>query len=134
MVKRTLGLKLLRSIHPILSLVLCLLTSWSCVSASEQDVQDAGGALSLAFASDERLEEHWVKHRSEFGQISRDEYLQRARTFFADESADKETKQRENGDELHFNASTSEFGVLSDDNTIRTYFRPNSGRRYWERQ
>lgn len=89
----------------------------------------------LNFASQEKLTSHWVKHRGEFESgLTEKQYLENARKFFNSESPSKELKSRGNGDELHYLPSSNEFGVLSEDDTIRTYFKPSSGRRYWDRQ
>ena len=97
-------------------------------------VQDAP----LKFANDRFLDEHWRKHGlnpAEFKPtLSREEYLKAARDFFALKRSEVEIKERPNGDVLRYRISTNEFGVLSSRKVIRTYFRPDSGIRYWNRQ
>lgn len=92
----------------------------------------------LNFANDQRLEEHWRKHglnRSEFNPVlTKDQYLKRARDFFASEEKELLYRSNDIGDALRYRPSTNEFGVLSSRGVIRTYFRPDSGMRYWERQ
>ena len=89
----------------------------------------------LQFANAERLREHWLKHGSEFGAGTTEaQYLAKAQAFFTDISPAKLLKHRPNGDELHYLPNANEFGVLSDERVIRTFFRPNTGRSYWDRQ
>lgn len=113
--------------------------AWAGCSSPVRPSPDLGARSGqLNFASEERLEEHWLKHGmnpSEFSPtLSKDEYLAKARVFFASRDAEVLLKVRDNGDELRFRPSTSEFGVLRSDQVIRTYFRPNDGLQYWERQ
>jgi pyocin large subunit-like protein len=92
----------------------------------------------LNFANDARLDEHWRKHGmnvKEFDPVlTKEQYLKRARDFFESKASEMLYKNRANGDALRFRPSTGEFGVLSSQRVIRTYFRPDSGIRYWERQ
>lgn len=60
--------------------------------------------------------------------------MARARDFFASTESDILHKGRGNGDRLRYRPSTNEFGVLSEDMFIRTYFRPSTGMSYWDRQ
>lgn len=87
----------------------------------------------LNFATQERLNEHFNKHASEFGYRNPDEYLQGARKLI---SAGQEvlTHSRSDGDKLFYDPGKNEFAVLSARGYIRTYFKPNSGYQYWQRQ
>ncbi|HEY0868633.1 MAG TPA: hypothetical protein VGE01_14710 [Fimbriimonas sp.] len=88
----------------------------------------------LNFRNEELLDSHWKKHRNEFRPVvTKEQYLAYARAFFTNNSKGKELKYR-GRDVLHYRESTNEFGVLSGEPVIRTYFRPSSGRRYWDRQ
>ena len=42
--------------------------------------------------------------------------------------------EKEDGDEVYYIEATNEFVILSKDGYIRTYFRPNSGKKYFDRQ
>jgi hypothetical protein len=83
------------------------------------------------FASPEQLESHFEKHGAEFGYNTPDEYLDGARRLISDQ-AGVETFTRSNGDILYYLESTNEFCVVSSNGTIRTYFKPQTGRSYWE--
>lgn len=79
-----------------------------------------------------QLEHHFAKHGAEMGFATKEEYLRAAQALVRG-GPGVETYQR-GGDTLFFKESTDEFAVLSDRGVIRTYFKPNDGRRYWERQ
>src|SRR5581483_2985925 len=90
---------------------------------------------SAGFRSPERLEEHYEKHGSEFGNITKDEYLRLARQL-RDAPADGAVLQfvRDDGVITRFDRRTGSFGAYDPDGTIRTFFIPNDGERYFRRQ
>ena len=71
------------------------------------------------FRSDELLEEHFEKHGRGMGFASSEEYLAGA---------------KEDGDDVYYVQSTNDFVVVSTDGFIRTYFRPEDGIAYYNRQ
>jgi pyocin large subunit-like protein len=81
----------------------------------------------------EQLEAHYLKHGNEFGNITKEQYLENARALLdASPSEDILEKIRANGDVLHYRASTGEFAVMTRDGRIRTYFKADY--RYWLKQ
>ena len=42
--------------------------------------------------------------------------------------------EKEDGDHVYYLVSTNEFVVLSKDGYIRTYFKPDQGKKYFDRQ
>jgi pyocin large subunit-like protein len=79
-----------------------------------------------------QLERHFRKHGREMGFATKEDYLRAAQALVRG-GPGVETWRR-GGDTLFYKEQTNEFAVLSDRNVIRTYFRPDGGRRYWERQ
>ena len=79
-----------------------------------------------------QLEHHFQKHGAEMGFKTQAEYLRAAQTLVLG-GPGVETYQR-GGDTLYFREATGEFAVVSERNVLRTYFKPDDGRRYWERQ
>lgn len=79
-----------------------------------------------------QLEQHFRKHGGEMGFATKEDYLRAAQALVRG-GPGVETLRR-GGDTLFYKEQTNEFAVLSDRNVIRTYFRPDDGRRYWERQ
>lgn len=80
-----------------------------------------------------RLDEHFAKHGAELGITTKHEYLARARALVRGGPGVDTLRQRD-GDTCYFRDATGEFAVLSASGVLRTYFRPNDGRRYFERQ
>ncbi len=73
------------------------------------------------------LTRHYIKHGAEFGPITQKEYINAARSFL-NRNADGVTileKFRANGDRILFNSTTNEFGVVTSNGYIRTYFIPD---------
>ena len=92
----------------------------------------AGGP---GFRSQAQLNEHYNKHGAEFGNISKQEYLR-----LAEELRDAPTggpileARRSNGEFSRFDRRHGYFGAYNPDHTIRTFFVPNDGERYFRRQ
>lgn len=86
------------------------------------------------FRTEKLFDSHFKKHGDEFGDITAEEYLDKANALIDDTSEDVLTKSSEDGDMLFFNKETGEFLVLSEDGYIRTFFIPDDGIEYWERQ
>jgi pyocin large subunit-like protein len=79
-----------------------------------------------------QLEQHFRKHGAEMGFATKEDYLRAAQALVRGGPGVETWRRR--GDTLFYKEQTNEFAVLSDRNVIRTYFRPDDGRRYWERQ
>ncbi len=98
------------------------------------------GALWLAasgpgFRSSALLDEHYAKHGAEFGRISKAEYLERAQALRdAPLGGPIIESRRPNGEFSRFDRRHGYFGAYNRDGTIRTFFIPNDGERYFVRQ
>ena len=77
---------------------------------------------------------HYEKHGHEFGNITKEEYLQKANDLINSDSPDVLTKYEDDGDFMYFDKKSGEFLVLSPDGYIRTFFIPDDGIDYWNRQ
>lgn len=89
------------------------------------------------FASEQLFEEHYQKHvvtQKEFGDITRQEYLEMVNVLLNSSGDNILTKMEEDGDLLVYNVDTNEFAVLRPDGVIRTYFKPSAGIDYFNRQ
>lgn len=92
----------------------------------------AGGP---GFRSRAQLEEHYAKHGGEFGNISEQEYLRLAQELRdAPPGGPILEARRSNGEFSRFDRRHSYFGAYNPDRTIRTFFIPNDGERYFHRQ
>jgi pyocin large subunit-like protein len=87
------------------------------------------------FRSQRQFEEHFQKHGSEFGAITSQEYLRLAQGL-RDAPAGGSILQATRADRVitKFDKSHNYFGAYDADGTIRTFFIPNDGERYFHRQ
>ncbi len=99
-----------------------------------------GAALLLmaagpGFRSRRLFEEHYAKHGREFGNISSQEYLLRAQAL-RDAHPGGPILQATAPDGIvsRFDRGSGAFGAYNPDRTIRTFFIPNAGERYFHRQ
>ena len=82
------------------------------------------------FATGKLLTQHFEKHGAEFGVKNAAQYLHAAQKFFGGKGV--ETAMR-GTDKLFYNQATNEFGVLRANGVIRTYFKPQEGRAYFDK-
>jgi pyocin large subunit-like protein len=89
----------------------------------------------IGFRDPSHLAEHYQKHGAEFGGISESEYLVRAQTL-RDRPTGGTIREavRRDGVITRFDRGSGEFLAFDPDLTIRTFFRPNDGEAYFDRQ
>ena len=97
------------------------------------------GLLVLAagpgFRSRQQFDEHFHKHGREFGAITQDEYLRLAQALRdAPVGGPILEAVKPGGVISRFDRRKSYFGAYNPDRTIRTFFIPNDGERYFRRQ
>jgi len=92
-------------------------------------------AAGAGFRSQQQFEEHYQKHGSEFGRISKGEYLRLAQEL-RDSAVGGNILRETRGDGVvtKFDRKRGYFGAYNRDGTIRTFFIPNDGERYFRRQ
>ena len=92
-------------------------------------------AVGPGFRSRRQFEEHYAKHGREFGNISAQEYLARAQAL-RDAPAGGPILEARTPDGIisRFDRRSGAFGAFNPDRTIRTFFIPNAGERYFHRQ
>jgi pyocin large subunit-like protein len=92
----------------------------------------AGGP---GFRSRAAFDEHYAKHGREFGHISQAEYLERAQALRdAPVGGPILEALKPGGVFTRFDRRSGAFGAYNRDRTIRTFFIPNDGERYFVRQ
>lgn len=99
------------------------------------DTSDSGktASSSYSFRSEKLLSEHYSKHGIEMGFASAQEYEAGAVAVIENAAALHKVEE-EDGDEVYYLKSTNEFVVVSTDGYIRTYFKPDDGIAYYNRQ
>ena len=125
----------------LLVVLLGAVTEWNGFFTGE-DSQTVGyqtiyseteSAENLEFRSEKLLEEHYEKHGVEMGFSTPEAYENAAAEVVADKNA-LHKKEKEDGDDVYYLENTNEFVIVSTDGYIRTYFEPEDGIRYYERQ
>lgn len=87
------------------------------------------------FRSRKQFEEHFQKHGSEFGKVTKGQYLS-----LAQELRDAPVRgeileiKGAGGAFSRFDRRRGYFGAYNNDGSIRTFFIPNDGERYFRRQ
>ena len=69
---------------------------------------------------------HWGKHGADFPDLQNSkQYVDRAYDFMTSPDPAIQEKIRANGDFVRYNARTEEFGVMTRDGVMRTYYKPD---------
>lgn len=124
-----------------IALVLCaILICTGCVNHHPSSSQTSSpttdrARTTIGFASEAKLQEHYEKHGSEFGSITIEEYLRQAQTM-RDRPVGGDLLEftRADGVITRYDRDSGAFLAFDADGTIRTYFKPNAGERYFLRQ
>lgn len=100
---------------------------------SNIDYSDDNITTGISFRNENLLNEHYQKHGIEMGFGSASEYEAAAgRVVVNSKSLHK--IEAEDGDDVYYLESSNELVIVSTDGYIRTYFKPNDGIAYYNRQ
>lgn len=92
-------------------------------------------AAGPGFRTKRQLDEHYQKHGTEFGNISKTEYLRLAQELRDTRAGGAVLEKVQPGGVItRFDRRHGYFGAYNPDLTIRTFFIPVDGERYFERQ
>ena len=91
----------------------------------------AGGQ---GFRTDDLLRDHFAKYGHEFGAISRRQYLHLAQQLRDSHPSRNILESKRPDGLIKFDRRHGYFGAYDPDGTIRTFFIPPDGVRYFERQ
>lgn len=105
----------------------------------EAAVQVIAAAITVAigeFANKDLALDHFTRHGRELGIATESEYLAAAKNFMLQtkKNPNLEWFTRNSGDLVQFDKSSGEFGVMSKQGIIRTYFKPKGGYNYYLKQ
>lgn len=123
-----------RIINKYLLLFLCifsLVLPTGCEIKEQKQV--VVGYQEYYFRNEDLLESHYEKHGKEMGFSSSKEYEMSASDVVNNPESLHKT-EKEDGDDVYYKENTNEFVVVSTDGYIRTYFNPDSGKKYFDRQ
>lgn len=90
-------------------------------------------SAAYTFRSEKLLLEHYKKHGIDMGFDSAEAYVAAANQVIANPDS-LHKLEAEDGDDVYYLEATNEFVVVSTDGYIRTYFNPNDGIDYYNRQ
>ena len=85
------------------------------------------------FRNSELLNEHFEKHGKEMGFATAEDYQAAASAVVLNPSA-LHKLEAEDGDDVYYIESSNDFVIVSTDGYIRTYFHPNNGIEYYNKQ
>ena len=89
--------------------------------------------VTYRFRNKKLLSDHYNKHGIDMGFASAAEYEAAAAAVVTNPNALHKT-EKEDGDDVYYVEATNEFVVVSTDGYIRTYFCPDSGIKYYNKQ
>lgn len=121
-------------------------SDYSSLSASNSEIISTGSSenssseseitqpeITLKFRNENLLNQHYQKHGIDMGFVSAEEYEQAAARVPSDPEVLHKT-EKEDGDDVYYIERTNEFVIVSTDGYLRTYFLPDDGMDYFERQ
>lgn len=100
---------------------------------SKGNDSDASTTFDYTFRNDDLMTSHYEKHGKDMGFSSPEEYESAANRVLEDEDV-LHKQEKEDGDDVYYLEETNEFVVISTDGYIRTYFFPDDGIDYFNRQ
>ncbi|MER6684966.1 polymorphic toxin-type HINT domain-containing protein [Streptomyces olivaceoviridis] len=69
---------------------------------------------------------HWKKHKGDYPHLQNaKQYVEEAQRFMRSQDPWIQTKVRANGDIVRYNRVTEDFGIMTPDGSIRTYYKPD---------
>ena len=89
--------------------------------------------VELTFKNSTLLNDHYEKHGKDMGYASAASYLEAANAVVNNPKSLHKIES-EDGDDVYYLESTNEFVIVSKDGFIRTYFYPEDGIAYYNRQ
>ena len=103
------------------------------INTAVENTAGENAGNTLRFRNSDLLMQHYEKHGKDMGFSSAEEYEKAAAAVPADPSVLHKT-EKDDGDDVYYIKETNEFVVVSTDGYIRTYFLPESGIRYFNKQ
>ncbi len=108
-------------------------TAGGTVAAASDPGADPAGEKTLRFRNRKYKDQHYTKHGEEMGFTDADAYEAAASDVVNDPSSLHKI-EKEDGDDVYYREADNAFVVVSTDGYIRTFFYPNGGKKYFDRQ
>ena len=100
---------------------------------TEEVTEKAPEGKEYVFRNSKLLNDHYKKHGEEMGFASAEEYEKAASDVVNSPDA-LHKKEKDDNDDVYYIEDTNEFVVVSSDGYLRTYFNPDKGKAYYDRQ
>ena len=100
---------------------------------TEEVTDEVPEGKKYVFRNSKLLNDHYKKHGEEMGFASAEEYEQAASDVVNSPDA-LHKKEKDDNDDVYYIEDTNEFVVVSSDGYLRTYFNPDKGKAYYDRQ
>ena len=123
----------MKKIKSILVVVLVLIVGFITYIKDTNVETNDNEYVEYHFRNEKYLEDHYQKHGIEMGFSSASEYEKAASDLINNEDC-LYKNEKEDNDGVYYLESTNEFAILSSDGYIRTYFMPDDGIDYFNRQ
>ncbi len=120
----------------VLVLVLALFLGYGgyeFVVQPQSDFIEESVSSNAHFRNEHLLKEHYEKHGKAMGYTNAEEYEKGAQAVISNSDALTKSEQ-EDGDQVYYLESSNEIVFVSEDGIIRTYFNPEDGIDYYNRQ
>ena len=109
--------------------------STSAENATQADPIAETTQTDYRFRTKKQLEQHFEKHGDEFnGQYKTAKEYESGASAVANSPEALHKLEKEDGDDVYYIEKTNEFVIVSADGYLRTYFKPNAGKAYFDRQ
>ena len=102
-------------------------------ASSETESVPTVSQTEYKFRNKNLLDQHYEKHGRDMGFASAEEY-EKAAAAVVNNPAALHKIEKEDGDDVYYVESTNEFVIVSTDGYIRTYFLPDRGIDYYNKQ
>ncbi|TDT45988.1 SPP1 gp7 family putative phage head morphogenesis protein [Fonticella tunisiensis] len=133
--KEILGNKVPKSFDMFQELKYNNANEWKKLEQLYSDTKSGKVWLSADFSSDKKFNMHVEKHLKEYGDITKEEYLNIARELLASPvKGDIEGFKSKLGFVFRYNKAINDFALGRADGKISTLFKPKDGYKYWVEQ
>lgn len=127
------GNKVFRIIAAVAAVIVLGLLTWLGGNDNNESSDTPEETVEYEFRSEEQLQEHFDKHGEEMGYATPEDYVEAANQVVMAEDVLHKLEE-EDGDDVYYLEETNEFVVISQDGYLRTYFWPEDGKDYFDRQ
>ena len=120
----------MKRINKILLSLFLLLSLFGCKKSNNEVNNEY---IEYHFRNDKLLSEHYQKHGIDMGFKNKQDY-EKAASDAANNPDALHKLEKEDNDDVYYVEETNEFVIISKDDYIRTYFLPDAGKKYFDKQ